>query len=111
MTKCALDSIFISHIDEIIDDLLQKDRVFDIILPRLVKRSQLEKEEGLEPYMSPLQAELDAADEGEFVEGEDEEEETRRTPPLKTSLTSQPMADEIAEANAVRAKLGLKPLK
>ena len=35
-------SFFLSYVDEVVDELLTKDRVFDLILPRLTKRSLLE---------------------------------------------------------------------
>ena len=41
-------SFFLSYVDEIVDELLTKDRVFDLILPRLTKRSLLEDTDELE---------------------------------------------------------------
>ncbi|WWC88681.1 uncharacterized protein L201_003594 [Kwoniella dendrophila CBS 6074] len=47
----------LTYFDEFIDDLLTKERVCDIILPRLTQRSVLEETEGLEPRKSLLEEE------------------------------------------------------
>lgn len=44
----------LTYFDEFIDELLTKDRVCDIILPRLTQRSVLEETEGLPPRKSLL---------------------------------------------------------
>lgn len=44
-----------THIDEFIDDLLTKERVCELILPRLTKRDVLEDTEGLAPRSSKLE--------------------------------------------------------
>ncbi|ORX40079.1 Pre-mRNA-splicing factor 38 [Kockovaella imperatae] len=44
----------LTYFDEFIDDLLTKERVCDIILPRLTQRSVLEETEGLPPRKSLL---------------------------------------------------------
>lgn len=44
----------LTHFDDFIDELLTKDRVCDIILPRLTQRSVLEETEGLPPRKSLL---------------------------------------------------------
>lgn len=44
----------LGYADQIVDDLLREDRVFNIVLPRLSKRELLEKLESLPPYVSPL---------------------------------------------------------
>ncbi|OCF43589.1 pre-mRNA-splicing factor 38A [Kwoniella heveanensis CBS 569] len=54
----------LTYFDEFIDDLLTKERVCDIILPRLTQRSVLEETEGLPPRKSLL-------DEDEGIEGND----------------------------------------
>jgi pre-mRNA-splicing factor 38A len=56
-----------SHMDEFIDDLLTKERVCDIALPRMMTRAMLEDAEELEPRESLLGSEVES-------EGEDEEE-------------------------------------
>lgn len=43
------------HMDEFIDDLLHKDKVFNIALPRLTKRIVLEENRDIEPYKSELE--------------------------------------------------------
>lgn len=47
------------HMDEFIDELLRSDRVCDVILPRLQKRSILEENNELEPKVSALDDDLD----------------------------------------------------
>jgi pre-mRNA-splicing factor 38A len=42
------------HMDELIDNLLREERVFDIILPRMTKRFVLEENGDLEPYKSEV---------------------------------------------------------
>ena len=45
----------LSHMDEFVDLLLTEERVCDLILPRLTKRSVLEAKEGLRPRTSRLE--------------------------------------------------------
>jgi pre-mRNA-splicing factor 38A len=47
------------HMDEFIDDLLREERVCDVILPRIQKRSILEENGDLEPKVSLLDDDLD----------------------------------------------------
>lgn len=49
----------IVYMDEFIDELLRSDRVCDIILPRIQKRSVLEENNELEPKVSVLDEDLD----------------------------------------------------
>lgn len=58
MTK--MGAFEISHIDEFIDLLLNEDRVCEIILPRLQKRSVLEENGQLKPRWSALEEDLEA---------------------------------------------------
>jgi len=58
MTK--MGAFEISHIDEFVDLLLNEDRVCEIILPRLQKRSVLEENGQLKPRWSALEEDLDA---------------------------------------------------
>lgn len=53
----------LTHVDEFIDDLLQKSRVCATTLPKLNPRLFLEDEDRLEPRLSALGAELDELDE------------------------------------------------
>lgn len=43
------------HMDELIDNLLREERVFDVILPRLTKRFILENNGDIGPYKSELE--------------------------------------------------------
>ena len=52
--RVGLGGYSLTYFDEFIDDLLTKDRVCDIILPRLTQRSVLEETEGLPPRKSLL---------------------------------------------------------
>ncbi|KAK8858586.1 hypothetical protein IAR55_002815 [Kwoniella newhampshirensis] len=60
----------LTYFDEFIDDLLTKDRVCDIILPRLTQRGVLEETEGLPPRKSLLEEGIPERD-GEEEEGSD----------------------------------------
>jgi len=61
---------YLTYIDEFVDQLLNEERVCDIILPRLPKRSVLEENGELAPRQSHL---LDA------MEGKDEEDTRGRS--------------------------------
>ncbi|KAL3670764.1 hypothetical protein V7S43_003952 [Phytophthora oleae] len=50
----------LTHVDEIVDALLNEEYYIDLALPRLMDRELLEKNEGLPPRKSPLEDELDA---------------------------------------------------
>lgn len=52
----------LSYVDEFIDDLLTKERVCDIALPRMPTRAQLEDLEELEPRESFLGSEAEGDD-------------------------------------------------
>lgn len=65
----------IVHMDEFIDELLRNDRVCDVILPRLQKRSILEENNDLEPKVSCLDDDLD-----EDVPSDDEPAVTKSIP-------------------------------
>ncbi|NXL45011.1 PR38A factor, partial [Podilymbus podiceps] len=66
------------HVDEFIDELLHKERVCDIILPRLQKRYVLEEAEQLEPRVSALEEDMDDVESSE--EEEEEDEKLERVP-------------------------------
>jgi pre-mRNA-splicing factor 38A len=64
------------HMDELIDELLTEERIFDTILPRIQKRFVLEDENQLEPRVSALEEDgvedMESDDEeGEFKDGKD----------------------------------------
>ncbi|KAJ6260694.1 Pre-mRNA-splicing factor [Drechslerella dactyloides] len=61
----------LTYVDEFIDELLTKERVCDIALPRMPTRTQLEDLDELEPR-EPLVSDVDSDEEGE---GEGEEGE------------------------------------
>lgn len=65
------------HMDEFIDQLLREERTFDIILPRIQKRSVLEESNQLEQRLSAVEEDI------EEMETDEEEEllkESRRSP-------------------------------
>lgn len=95
----------LTYMDEIVDELLTKDRVFDIILPRLTKRAVHEDAEELEerPLFFPLNEDIDRR-EAEEVSVPGHESTTKPAIELERDSLS------IEETNALRIKLGLKPL-
>ncbi|RWS28202.1 pre-mRNA-splicing factor 38A-like protein [Leptotrombidium deliense] len=69
----------IMHMDEFIDTLLREDRVFDVILPRISKRSVHEEAGDLEPRISVLEEDINNAEsEEEEVQRETEREMDKR---------------------------------
>lgn len=139
----------LSHIDELIDEMLRKDYMFNITLPRLPDRKVLTSIGDVEPRVSILQDEfeqlvkervleearqkaIDAAaavadndNDDDREDGEmrgdrghrrskspwrlcnDEQNTKKRKKELNVDRAGN---DEIAEANALRASLGLAPL-
>lgn len=94
----------LTFMDQVIDDLLRDDRVFGIILPRLTGRMILEENDELDVRESLL---------------EDFEEDLANLNPTKdtehavvSTKTDDNGIEELSidETNALRAKLGLKPL-
>ena len=61
------------HIDELVDEMLRTDYMFDIALPRLPPRQSLEKMGQLEPRVSVLEEEFE-----EEVRKEQEEQQEKR---------------------------------
>lgn len=53
------EGVILIYMDTFVDDLLRKERVCDIALPRLTKRIVLEDNDQLEPRESSIQSELD----------------------------------------------------
>lgn len=87
----------LTHIDEVVDDLLCNDRLFGIILPRLMKRTVLEDTGELEarPQFFPVDSKgIQVADHAS------DDDHSERMESLS-----------IEETNVLRAKLGLKPLE
>lgn len=70
------------YMDEFIDELLRSDRVCDIILPRIQKRTILEENNELEPKVSVLDEDLDedvrSSDEENVVEIEEAKKKKSR---------------------------------
>lgn len=74
----------IQHMDEYIDELLRSDRVCDIILPRIQKRSILEENNELEPKVSALDDDLD--EEMAMSDNEDDDDaDTMEVPAPRSS--------------------------
>ncbi|KAJ0259441.1 Pre-mRNA-splicing factor 38 [Hirschfeldia incana] len=68
----------LTHVDEVVDELLTKDYSCDIAMPRLKKRCTLEKNGALEPRKSVLEDDFEEEEEKE--ENEDEKDHQRRSP-------------------------------
>ncbi|XP_017092505.2 pre-mRNA-splicing factor 38 [Drosophila bipectinata] len=78
----------IVYMDEYIDELLRNDRVCDIILPRIQKRSILEENNEIEPKVSVLDEDLD--DELPSDEEKADEKEASRTKDKDSSSVRRP---------------------
>ena len=148
---------YLSHVDELVDELLRRDYMFAIALPRLSMRKVLEENGQLEPRSSVLQSEFEAAianredtSRQQLSESEQEAGELSEPPKkrprekwqldkgrrLKTDGKGEGRHDEdgdgergiggsrgrhersrdkegmsVEETNALRASLGLAPLK
>ncbi|CAH8332437.1 unnamed protein product [Eruca vesicaria subsp. sativa] len=75
----------LTHVDEVIEELLTKDYSCDIAMPRLKKRWTLEQNGVLEPRKSVLEDDFEEEEEKEENEGiadgsEDEKDHHRRSP-------------------------------
>lgn len=138
------------HMDELIDNLLHEERVFDVILPRLTKRLVFEENRDLEVYKSELEeqnliptqileerVELstreDRRNPRDILDDygasstsdsyraknriERHDDRRRHRSDFDKSIDKQPGSknrfsqEEIDSENAIRAKLGLRPLK
>lgn len=107
------DKYEITHIDSLADDLLRKDTFYGLMLPRIPTRIMLEDLKELEercPLVdinNPLNLDVN-----ESVRSIEEEEKS----PSITSTATTPIIEEKnlsltkQETNALRLKLGLKPL-
>lgn len=96
----------LTHVDEIVDELLRVERSFDIILPRLTSRMVLEETEDLEErpvLLSDFEEDdlLQLAPAPVVQEAEEEPAEFKAGAGDDLS---------IEETNKLRAQLGLKPL-
>lgn len=112
------------HLDELVDNLLRENRVFDVILPRLTKRYVLEENGELEPYKSELEEQnlipshlieekLEQAKHERVIKTQTQPrfEKQRYSESATSSNKSRFRQEEIDSENAIRAKLGLKPLR
>lgn len=54
-----IEGFSLTYMDVFVDDLLTKDRVCDIILPRIMARHVLEQNDELDPRESALEDDLD----------------------------------------------------
>uniref|UniRef100_A0A1J3EXD4 Pre-mRNA-splicing factor 38 n=1 Tax=Noccaea caerulescens TaxID=107243 RepID=A0A1J3EXD4_NOCCA len=75
----------LTHVDEVIEELLTKDYSCDIAMPRLKKRWTLEQNGLLEPRKSVLEDDFEEEEEKEEIEGvadvsEDEKDYNRKSP-------------------------------
>jgi pre-mRNA-splicing factor 38A len=66
------------HVDEIIDKLLHEERVFDVALPRIMKRQVLEDLGLLGPRISFLEEEIQESAEEEPSEDKEKEKKTEK---------------------------------
>ena len=99
--RISTGAYVLTYVDEVVDELLTKDRVFDIILPRLTKRAILEDGDELEPR--PLFFPLDEDDNSTV--GADDHSQPAEIPDYRDreSLSME-------ETNEFRKRLGLAPL-
>ena len=76
--------------DVFVDDLLQKERVCDTILPRLTQRYLLEDAGELDPFVSVMDDELFSMEAIEKSESSAAEEEPQLPPATTTSIDNLP---------------------
>lgn len=115
------------YMDDLIDRLLHDQIMFNVTLPRVTQRIVLEQTGQLKPYKSELD-ELDLIPTNIIKERLDKKEPRREQPrdrrhyEYSSSTSSRMTADaqkgpsrfsryEIDKENAIRAQLGLKPLR
>jgi len=75
------------HVDEFIDELLREERVLDVQLPRLQKRSVLEENNQVEPRKSVLDEDID---DNESSDNSDDEDNEREKNKKKQASTDRP---------------------
>ena len=76
----------IIHMDEYIDSLLNEENIFEISLPKIPKRSVLEENGSLQPYISVLENELNI-DKNKKEDESDKESETEEEADVKFKNT------------------------
>lgn len=89
----------LKRFDELVWVMLREEKWFDNVMPRLTKRQVLED-------LGELESARKSIIESEYIPEEEEEKEAAISVEEPTVY-----ADEIEEENALRAKLGLKPLE
>lgn len=104
----ANGSYSLTYLDEVVDQLLTQDRVFDIILPRLTKRDVLEENENLDPRPLFFTINGDQEEDKELSEGEDNVDNNAEDNVTEEYRDRESLSVE--ETNELRRKLGLKPL-
>jgi len=72
------DKYELVHMDEFIDELLREERVLDIQLPRLQKRSVLEENNQIEPRQSVLDEDIDDNESSDNSDDEDDKNKTKK---------------------------------
>ncbi|WFC99332.1 hypothetical protein MYAM1_002076 [Malassezia yamatoensis] len=90
----------LTFIDQFVDQLLNEERVCDLILPRLTKRSVLEEHEGLRPRTSQLE---DAMNLGVAL-GLDDEDTSDDNLKHQRKIRAQKQAHADATRNAQRSR-------
>ena len=78
--------------DEFIDELLREERVLDIQLPRLQKRSVLEENDQLEPRKSVLEDDIEneSSDESEKSDEKDDDDDKKSKTKKKEAIVEKP---------------------
>jgi len=100
------------RLDEFVAMLVREERMFEVMMPRLVKRQVLEDTGHLDgprvSLLGGLELELELEQEQEEVVERSVSAPTEAQDGRRTQATP---LDEIEQENALRAKLGLKPLQ
>lgn len=111
-------SVTLTFMDVFIDDLLNEERVCDIILPRIPVRELLESTGKLEPRVSPLVIELPEDNKEPSILSNAETSTAPERLRFKSTSALKQTTDvktkeeiSIEDTNKIRASLGLKPLQ
>lgn len=109
-------SLMVSHMDELVEDLLHKEIMFDLALPHLPKRHVLEDQMILSPRVSALDGTLQF--EETQIEENEEDRDRKRNLKKKGRLgeggqnpQKEPVPESIEYWNNIRQQMGLPPLK
>ena len=85
------------HMDEFIDELLREERVLDIQLPRLQKRSVLEENDQLEPRKSVLEDDIENESSEESEKSDDDDDKSADGDEKNKTKTKKKKKEAIAE--------------